>query len=722
MNASENNWVTAGINLDEDLHFSTTYLRMTINSNNGKVFKGYSSLVAYYENFNEEYYLLADECKVLAAQLIQKIKSDSKWFDNILSEIIIRSKRLYDCFNEEKCTQNYFHSLSNDELYDIYLKQYNLTISLYEYARIPEILDRGEKYFTNYLLNYLVNLVGKDLSHIAFSKLIKTSQVSVYKQSQLELQDMVNIISAEQYNEHTKRYFRLYLPPRVKEMICAYVKKWKFLEYHGYGDRNLLTEDDVTSRLASLAEKNLALVNEKYDNEQEKEINLPEIPIDMLNLFRIYPQISIVKLYRKYIQNRNFYFLDLIISELSLRWRVEEAIVRSMLPEEIMQAISSEKEEFSIIRKRIPRCIFELNEKEEKIIIDPIEIEEKLRVVKAKCQEIRLNNELIGYPVSPGCVRGRTVKVCRKEDAEKHSPGDIILSDSADPDIFYAITDAGALLTVQGGATSHAGLYCREMNIPSIVGLQGLLSIKDGTLVEVDAYIGKVTILENKEEEEEDIAIGNKALNLRKIRALGFFVPEFKTLLFQEIVDAYNNGTIMQRLNALNLEKEKNYIIRSSAMDEDDEKQSNVGKYTSVCEVNANNLLNCMKHFITENAVKKYKGGIIVQEMLPFEYCGVTVTSGFSLNEMIIEFCEGPKNHITEGTGEKGYIVFDKDRDEIKELSNPFQSISREKLYSHVKTFIKIESLWGSDVDIEWGLLKEKLYILQVRSIVKHPS
>lgn len=722
MNVSDKSWVTAGINLDEDIHFSTTYLRMTINSNNGKVFKGYSSLIAYYSNFNEEYFLLIDECRTLAEQLIEKIRSDSKWFDDILSEIMIRSRRLHDCFSDEKCTQNYFHMLSNNELRDIYSKQYNLTISLYEYARIPEILDRGINYFTNYLLDYLNNLVGKDMSQKVFFKLIETSQSSIYKQSEIDLQNMVEIILSEHCDQYSKRFFRLYLSSRVKEMIRAYTNKWKYLEYHGYGNRNLLTEDDVILRLALLAEKTATLKNIKNDDEHRylEKTSLPEIPKDILNLFHIYPQISIVKLFRKYIQNRNFYFLDLIISELSQRWQVEEAVIRSMLPEEIMQALSAEKAQFDIIRKRIPRCIFELNEKGEKIITDTTEIEEKLRVIRAKYPEKNNDHELVGYPVSPGRVIGRTVTVYRKEDAQKHLPGDIILSDSADPDIFYAITDAGALLTVQGGTTSHAGLYCREMKIPAITGLKNLLSIKDGTLVEIDAYIGKVTIIESAE--ADNIAIGNKAMNLLGIQKFGFFVPKFKTLNFQQIFNAYRNGNLEQQLSTLRLEQNKKYIIRSSAIDEDGEEQSNVGKYVSIPGVNSSNFINSMESFVTQNAAKEFEGGIIVQEMLPFEYCGVTVTSGVHSNEMIIEFCEGEKNYITEGIGEIGRIVFNKDKDEIIEMSNPYESINREQLYSHINTFKKIEQLWGTDADIEWGDLKGRLFILQIRSIVKHQN
>ena len=41
---------------------------------------------------------------------------------------------------------------------------------------------------------------------------------------------------------------------------------------------------------------------------------------------------------------------------------------------------------------------------------------------------------------------------------------------------------------------------------------------------------------------------------------------------------------------------------------------------------------------------------------------------------------------------------------------------------THINTFKKIEQLWGTDADIEWGDLKGRLFILQIRSIVKHQN
>lgn len=51
----------------------------------------------------------------------------------------------------------------------------------------------------------------------------------------------------------------------------------------------------------------------------------------------------------------------------------------------------------------------------------------------------------------------------------------------------------GAIVTEEGGITSHAAIVSRELKIPSVVGVQGVLDVtKDGDLVEVDANEGIV--------------------------------------------------------------------------------------------------------------------------------------------------------------------------------------------------------------------------------------
>ncbi|MFA5022219.1 MAG: PEP-utilizing enzyme [Patescibacteria group bacterium] len=56
-----------------------------------------------------------------------------------------------------------------------------------------------------------------------------------------------------------------------------------------------------------------------------------------------------------------------------------------------------------------------------------------------------------------------------------------------------------AIITDEGGVTSHAAIVARELKIPSIVGTKiATRVLKDGDLVEVDANHGVVTILKRK--------------------------------------------------------------------------------------------------------------------------------------------------------------------------------------------------------------------------------
>ena len=55
---------------------------------------------------------------------------------------------------------------------------------------------------------------------------------------------------------------------------------------------------------------------------------------------------------------------------------------------------------------------------------------------------------------------------------------------------------ASAIVTNEGGITSHAAILAREYNIPCIVGTKIATQIlKDGDMVEVDANSGLVRIL-----------------------------------------------------------------------------------------------------------------------------------------------------------------------------------------------------------------------------------
>ena len=718
-------WISCGVNLDEDIHFSTTYLRMSLDKNIGHIFRGYSSFIAIYENFNEEYFLKEDECFQIAEQLTHKIITDLPWFEQVLDQIICKTDILCKLFDEKKITQHYLSTHSNSELKSLYKMQLDASMALYEYARIPEVLDRGVNYFTNYLIKYLKQVFDKNDVYEEFLLLTTTPEKSIFQQADDDLLKIVQMIPQNTLKNATVRSLRLELPIKVRNQINAYVEKWKYLEYHGYGMKKLIQFDDVLLKIISYKD---CSTSRTIENNSKKRMNIIEergIPLNMQKLFEIYPRLAVTKLYRKYYQIRNFYFLDMILSEIAHRLQETEAFVRCMLPEEIIAYLETGSIKRENIKSRISGCIYAYFENREFILVENNEIDLIKKQFRQKTQSENFN-QLSGYPVSKGFVTGKSVIINRKEDIVKFHEGDIIISDSADPDIFDIVKRAGAVLTVQGGATSHVALYCREQGIPAIVGIKELMRIQDGTSLEVDAHNGEIRVLCTTKN-ENIYEIGEKAKNLGILKARNFNVPDYSVLNYSEMKEAMEHSDtkiILQRLLAcgLDLDNDKKYIFRSSAINEDTLEESGVGKFSSVANLSKSELLKGIGLFIAENSVKDYVGSIIFQEMLPFDFCGVAITGDGRLNSrsyVTIELCVGSQNTITEGVGELTRIIYDRERDEIKELTNEIgSSLSDLQLSSLVSSFLQIERIWGRPVDIEWGIYNEKLYILQARPIV----
>lgn len=719
-------WISCGINLDEDIHFSTSYLRMSIDKNIGHIFSGYTSFIAIYENFNEEYFLEEDECIRVAKKLIHKITMDYSWFEQILKNIIKRTDILCKAFDEHEITKVYLKKQDNSTLKNLYKMQLKASLSLYEYARIPEILDRGVNYFTNYLIEYLKKVLKKDDVYEEFLLMTATGEKSIFQKSDEDLQKIIQMIPKELLMNATVRSLRLKLPIEVKEEIDAYLDKWRYLEYHGYGMKRLLNFEDILIKIINNRDHKVLLSNENELEKKRRLIENKKIPYNMQKLFDVYPRLAITKLYRKYYQIRNFYFLDMILSEIALRMQEREEFVRSMLPEEILEYLENGAVRKEEIEARINECIYAYCDGKELIITDKTEIDLIKHKIQEKCEN-KNSSELSGYPVSKGFKRGKSVIINRRQDMKKFQNGDIILSDSADPDIFDIVKHAGAVLTVQGGATSHVALYCREQGIPAVIGIKNLMRIQDGTNLEVDAYSGEVRVLYGSEN-EESYDIGQKAKNLRILINNNFSVPDFSVLNYSEIKKEFECSEmekIIQRISmsGLELNENKKYILRSSSINEDTIDESNVGRFSSISNIKKCELLEGIGRFIKENDTKGYLGSIVFQEMLPFEFCGVTITGDGRLNSdnyVTIEVCNGAQNRVTEGLGKMTRIIYDKDKDEIREVSNTLQEdISSLQINNLINKFLKIEKIWNSPVDIEWGIYKDKLYILQARPIVK---
>ncbi len=100
---------------------------------------------------------------------------------------------------------------------------------------------------------------------------------------------------------------------------------------------------------------------------------------------------------------------------------------------------------------------------------------------------------LSGLGASPGAGSGPVKIVHEMSDLEKVKSGDVLVTEMTNPDMVVSMQRAAAIITDEGGLTSHASIVSREMGIPCVVGTgEATKKLKDGDIVTVDGSAGKV--------------------------------------------------------------------------------------------------------------------------------------------------------------------------------------------------------------------------------------
>jgi pyruvate, water dikinase len=82
------------------------------------------------------------------------------------------------------------------------------------------------------------------------------------------------------------------------------------------------------------------------------------------------------------------------------------------------------------------------------------------------------------------------------EDCKLLKRGEILVSNMTHPDYIIGMRKSGAIVTDEGGISSHAAIISRELGIPCIIGTKIATKVfKDGDHVEVDANKGIVKVI-----------------------------------------------------------------------------------------------------------------------------------------------------------------------------------------------------------------------------------
>lgn len=757
-------WVVGAVNIDEDIHFSSYYLRQSMKKNLPDMFKefGYDHIIAIYEDFNETYYIPLKECENVSNNLIKQALRNPLFLESIIDETTKLINELKSVFDFEP-NRDMFLQMSDSSLLNYYQKHDDVHTRLYVYSRIPEALDRGVSTFTNYLKSYLKGRSpelqdGKKLNEV-FEILTYPENISLSGMEILELNQLIIDIKAieknSQYRAFSGRGKRtlVRMNYETQSKIENFANKWAFWGYHGYGHRAIRDFNYFVEKLKieidnpdiTVLQKKLVDAAQRAAAERIISFSTYNIDENHQLLFRAFSKIGTIKILRRYYQLRNFFYLDNLIFAIARRYKVSEDCIRCLLPNEVISLLNGNVEVLTRGKERAYSHVFAVSFSDSGETFATGNAAKNLYDKMKKLTSVNTLNagQLKGDTASLGRYKG-TCRIVTRTDEVIFEKGDIFVGVDADPDLFDQLKIAGAVLTESGGLTCHAAIVCRELKIPCIVRINGLMDgVKDGDILDVDADNGLVTIstsiskniirsLHAKEFSGDSTTIGKKAFALMQMKANNFLVPDFFCIPYSVLKKVFNNidmDNMGQESQALILEikqavKELGgplFAIRSSTSAEDLDNFSGAGQEITELRVAKDNVINTIMRLVSENESDLKNGSIIVQKMIMGDLSGVIFTQNpiKNTNSMLIEAVPGGNEYLTSGKVSPAMYTCDSSSFEFVEDNGDFWKglLSETVLEKLKETAQKLEKLFSAPQDIEWTILKDRLYILQSRNI-----
>ncbi|MFH1832878.1 MAG: PEP-utilizing enzyme [Candidatus Levyibacteriota bacterium] len=186
-----------------------------------------------------------------------------------------------------------------------------------------------------------------------------------------------------------------------------------------------------------------------------------------------------------------------LFEELARRMKISSFDTSYLQEQEIIDFLCNKKSvDTKVISQRRKGFIVYLDKKKKLVCVQGNEIVEVLKLFKLFSQEQKVV-EISGRVASQGKAKGRVAIIHGIKDLAKVKVGNVFVAVTTHPDFVSAMRKAAAIVTDEGGITSHAAIVSREFGIPCIVGCKNAVKLfKDGDIVEVDAIKGKIVRIE----------------------------------------------------------------------------------------------------------------------------------------------------------------------------------------------------------------------------------
>lgn len=278
----------------------------------------------------------------------------------------------------------------------------------------------------------------------------------------------------------------------IQKLLETHQKKYFWIQ-NNYAVQKKLPVSFFEERLKELENKKIEEKFGEVKKQKQKLIKGLSLPQQLIDYVRITESFCWIQDERKkYVMISNWY-QRLFFEEVGRRLNIPVEEMEYTAYPELREMLLNKKIDRKLLKNRQEGCMHIRTRQDEYEIFTGSAVDEIFETVFAKKET---TDEIRGMCASPGKAVGM-VKIIRKtHDMINMKQGDVLVASMTRPEMITAMKKAVAIVTDEGGITSHAAIVSREIGIPCVIGTKNATKVlKDGDRVEVDATNGTVRIL-----------------------------------------------------------------------------------------------------------------------------------------------------------------------------------------------------------------------------------
>jgi len=523
-------WMLAEDIPDVDFFFCQIWLSCFVNEFAQPGGRAYKKILSVHKGYHQWFYFGEKDSEEVGEHLVSKFLEIPEFVKKINQEIVEWADKLRKY--TESLPETNLNKYANKQLWEFCKKHDEIHTKYYQWSWIPVACDMFHSNLTDKLKSYLKNTgLFENQINEHFILLTQPTQKSLIQKEHEEFLKIAIKIQKDKYHKqlfkklfqkfqeqkvaqfgyqtHSLEYENLFektveeikdkIKPAIYKIIQEHYKKYFYVNHMWVGE--VSSFEHYLKELVRIigAEIN---VEEQYKKEQKEFfskikqrnnlIKKLKITKPWITLFNGFGDFMVTKIYRRFAQIYALYKIEYILQEISKRLNLSLMEVRFMLPEEMKKALLEKKINRQEIKKRKKFCVYYVEKNKDEVFVG----EKAKKIAKTVERKMDKTPEIKGQTGCVGKAIGVVKIIFRPKDMTKMKKGDILVSIATDPDIVPAMKKASAIVTEQGGVTSHAAIVSRELNIPCVIGTKIATKVlKDGQLVEVDANKGIVKII-----------------------------------------------------------------------------------------------------------------------------------------------------------------------------------------------------------------------------------